>query len=181
MTRDVTWCWGEVPDLSGMQQFVVMIRAPGDPERLPRDGRDMGAEWRRKLMKQPVGEIADALRQHLQDGQPRTLNRIGVELIDKTADLTGGTPFETALWSLVELGEVEFTMQAPVLFRKASPVARADAPAAPAATEPPAAPPAPAAKARKPRRPPEPPAAPEEPPAAPAARRKLSLGRLRSQ
>lgn len=153
-----TWVTGQLPDLSGAAQYVVLIRAKGDPERLPRElmKRDMGAEWRRKLMKQPVLEIADALRQHLADGEARTMNRTAVEMIDKTADLVGGTPFEEALWHLVELGEVEFTMQAPVLFRlvrKApeAPPEATPAPAAPEATEP------------------------------PTARRKLSLGRLRSR
>lgn len=154
------WVTGQLPDMSGTAQYVVMIRALGDPERLPRElmKRDMGAEWRRTLMKRPVGEIAQALRQHLADGEARTMNRAAVEMLDKTADLVGGTPFEDALWSLVAAGEVEFTMQAPVLFR----TVRTAAPEAPAAPAEPAAPPPP--KPRHSRKPPRP---------------KLSLGRLR--
>jgi hypothetical protein len=118
-----TWVTGQLPDLSGMAQYVVLIRASGDPDRLPRElmKRDTLATWRRTLMKQPMAEIAAALRQHLADGEPRTMNRAAVEMLDKTADLVGGTPFEVALWHLVELGELEFTMQAPVLFRVVRP------------------------------------------------------------
>lgn len=162
------WVTGQLPDMSGAAQYVVMIRAKGDPERQPRDGRDMGAEWRRTLMKQPVGEIAAALRLHLADGEARTMNRAAVEMLDKTADLVGGTPFEDALWHLVERGELEFTMQAPVLFRvvRRGPPAAEPAPAAPLPAAEPAEPkPAPRAKRKAPKAPP---------------RRKLSLGRLRS-
>lgn len=114
-----TWVTGQLPDMSGMAQYTVMIRAKGDPDRLPRElmKKDTLAAWRRTLMKRPVEEIAQALREHLADGEARTMNRAAVEMIDKTADLVGGTPFEAALWRLVELGELEFTMQAPVLFR----------------------------------------------------------------
>lgn len=170
LEADPTWVTGQLPDLSGAAQYVTMIRAPGDPERLPRElmKRDMGAEWRRTLMKQPVGEIAAALRLHLADGEARTMNRLGVEMLDKTGDLVGGTPFEEALWQLVERGELEFTMQAPVLFR----LVRGAAPAA----EPAPAMPLPAAE------PAEPETAPKAKRRAPKAppRRKLSLGRLRS-
>jgi PAS domain-containing protein len=124
-TPEPTWVTGQLPDLSGVAQYVIMIRAPGDPDRLPRElmKKDTLATWRRTLMKQPVEGIAEALRQHLDDGEPRTMNRAAVEMIDKTADLVGGTPFEDALWHLVERGELEFTMAAPVLFRKPKAIA----------------------------------------------------------
>lgn len=115
------WVTGELPDRSGIRVYIVLIRAEGDPERTPRKkGKpDMRAEWRRELAKKPVEEIAAAILLHMADGAARTMNRIGVEMLDKTADVLPDS-FEDALWSLVSKGLLEFTMQAPVLFRKAS-------------------------------------------------------------
>lgn len=115
------WVTGQLPDRSDMFAYVVLIRAPGDPERTPRElaKRDGTAEWRRVLMKRPVAEIETAISLHMADGSARTMNRISVEMIDKTADVVHDTPFEWALWGLVSKGQLEFTMQAPVLFRKA--------------------------------------------------------------
>lgn len=114
------WLTAQLPDLSGIQSYIVLIRAPDDPERTPRESgsRDMRAEWRRALMKQPVAEIEAAILLHMADGVARTLNRLSVEMIDKTADIIFETPFDAALWSLVSKGVVEFTVGAPVLFRK---------------------------------------------------------------
>lgn len=114
------WVTGVLPDRSGMYRYTVLIRADGDPERTPRElaKRDCTAEWRRALLKQPIAEIEAAIVLHMADGLERTMNRIAVEMIDKTADVIHDTPFEHALWALVSRGQVAFTMQAPVLFRK---------------------------------------------------------------
>ena len=56
----------------------------------------------------------------LSDGKPRTLNRIGIELVDKTADITAFTPFGAGLWLLVKNGDVEYTPKSPVYFRAVS-------------------------------------------------------------
>jgi hypothetical protein len=113
------WVTGQLPDRSGVQAYTVLIRAPGDPERTPRESgpRDMKADWRRTLMKQPVEEIEAAIIEHSRDGAARTLNRLSVEMIDKTADVIHDTPFEWAVWSLVSKRVLEFTMAAPVHFR----------------------------------------------------------------
>jgi hypothetical protein len=114
--------WNRAPvDRSGAAAYVVIIRAAGDPERKPRDGSDRGSAWRRALVKMPVERLADEIAAHLADGVPRTMNRIGVEMMDKTADCTFGTPFEEALWALVERGTHEHTLDAPILFRAVAP------------------------------------------------------------
>lgn len=113
------WVTGQLPDRSGEFAYVVLIRAPGDPERTPREAaaRDMKADWRRALAKKPVPEIEAAIALHMTDGAERTMNRITVEMLDKTADVVPDS-FEEALWGLVSKGLLEFTMAAPVLFRK---------------------------------------------------------------
>jgi hypothetical protein len=54
----------------------------------------------------------------LADGRARTFNAIGVELLDHTADTLLGSPYDEALWQLVEAEQLEHTMEAPVLFRR---------------------------------------------------------------
>jgi hypothetical protein len=51
------------------------------------------------------------------DGVPRTFNAIGVELLDHTADTLAGSPYDLALWRLVDERQLEQTLDAPVLFR----------------------------------------------------------------
>ncbi len=113
------WVTGQRPDISGVYVYVVLIRAPGDPERTPREesARDMKADWRRTLAKKPVSEIEAAIALHMADGAERTMNRITVEMLDKTADVVPDS-FQEALWGLVSKSALEFTMTAPVLFRK---------------------------------------------------------------
>ena len=114
------WFTGAIPDRSGLFAFTEMIRSPYDPERKPRGthgtGKDAAMRWRRDLKGHPrLWGVRLAV--HLQDGVPRTLNRIGVEMVDFTADIISGTALGEALWALVEAGEVEHTAQAPILFR----------------------------------------------------------------
>ncbi len=113
------WVTRALPDRSGAFAFTALIRAPDDPERSPRGahGRDRMALWRRHLKKDSSETWFFRIGDLLLDGVPRTMNRIGVELLDKTADILLQTPFEDGLWQLVEEGHVEFTMDAPVLFR----------------------------------------------------------------
>lgn len=118
---------GMVPDRSGLNAFVVVIREPHDPERRPRElsaqyGRAW-QRWKRKLKKTLIEEVAEQIMAHLEDGVARTLNRISVEMLDTTADVTFGTKFEEALWLLVRQKRVEYTPKAPVLFRKRTSVA----------------------------------------------------------
>jgi redox-regulated HSP33 family molecular chaperone len=62
-------------------------------------------------------QIARALLKHLSEEEPKTLNRLGVEIWDKTADVTMGTQVEEVLWKLCESGTVAFTQRAPIMFK----------------------------------------------------------------
>ena len=110
-----TW-WRGLPDLSGAAQYVVLIRSEADPERSPRaKGSDKAPHI--TIGKVPAKTWAGRIATLLADGEPRTFNRIAVELVDKTADVVTDTTFEAGLWKLVERGTVEYTPTAPVLFR----------------------------------------------------------------
>lgn len=60
----------------------------------------------------------ERIQKHLADGEPRTFNRICVELGDVTADVAFEKAPDHALWELVAQGAVEHTMTAPILFRR---------------------------------------------------------------
>lgn len=127
-TDDASWMDAEtwsyhtgLPDRSGLAQYTVLIRAPGDPERRSRETRQaaMGhegaaVEWR-TWRKASAEEWRARIVAHLADGIPRTLNRIAVELVDATADVVGDTA-EAGLWLAVERGEVWWTSTAPIHF-----------------------------------------------------------------
>ncbi len=111
-------------DRSGIATYTIAIRAPDDPERVDRApslGGSTGGEEKiaalKVLRKAPVAKWREQILAHLADGVPRTFNRIGVELCDRTADNLLGSSAEDALWSAVEDGLVEHTMTAPILFR----------------------------------------------------------------
>lgn len=114
----LTWVTGLAAERGGMAVFTHLIRAPGDPERQPREAtRDGRALWRRKLTKMPSAAFRRPLLSLLASGPPRTFNALGVELLDKTSDVLFQLPPDVALWWLVEQGFVEHTMEAPILFR----------------------------------------------------------------
>jgi hypothetical protein len=104
---------------------MTVIRGPDDPERRPREARPdsdraLNAVLKlNQIKKLSVDELKPIIRDALDDGEPRTFNRICVELWDRTADLLFGERPEEALWQLAEAGEVAFTREAPVYFRKA--------------------------------------------------------------
>lgn len=108
-------------DAHPMAKYTIMIRGPDDPERMPREahpnGRQPDMAPHRTIAKMDILRLKRIILNHLSDGEPRTFNRIGVELWDKTADLLGGTKIETALWDLCVEGSVAFTDHAPILFR----------------------------------------------------------------
>jgi len=62
--------------------------------------------------------IRRAILKNLGYKQTKTLNRIGVELWDKTADILFCSQVEEVMWELVEEGILAFTMEAPVLFKR---------------------------------------------------------------
>lgn len=106
------------PELSGPTRYVNCVWAPGDPERSPRDGSDMGALWRRALMAESVEQHAEIILAHLADGVPRTFNRICIELYDKNAIHMLELPPDLALWRLNDKGLVEHTNVVPILWRR---------------------------------------------------------------
>lgn len=102
-----------------MSQYTIMIRGENDPKRRQR-GREAGdVTPHRTLAKGNVEDFERAIVALLSDGRERTFNAISVDLLDKPADVTGGTKFEDAVWNCVLRGEIEFTTVAPILFRAA--------------------------------------------------------------
>ena len=114
-------CQRGLPDRSGMAQYIVLIRGPGDPERRSREDRRRAdaagatTSWR-KLVKLSASEWAARIVAHLGDGVPRTFNRIMVELADVTADVVAGKSPEKGLWLAVKDGLIAWTAAAPVYF-----------------------------------------------------------------
>jgi hypothetical protein len=105
-------------DRSGSAAYLHLVRGRDDPERSPRPaGGYVDRSPHLKLRKTDAADWRAQIVAQLTDGVPRTFNRIGVELLDKTADVLFGSPVEDALWSLVADGLLEHTLKAPVLFR----------------------------------------------------------------
>lgn len=127
-----TWVTGTYARRSGAACYVHLIRAPDDPERRPRPAGGLAERApHRRLAKTPAAQWEPVLLAALEDGVPRTFNRLGVELFDLTADVLCTTPVDTALWSLVAQGLLEHTLRAPILFRlrKGAPLLVAPQPA----------------------------------------------------
>lgn len=113
-----TWVTGQLPDRSGIYVYTALIRAPDDPERKPRPlGGQLDRTPHHTFARRLIPDIKEEILAHMQDGCARTMNCIGVELWDKTADIMSQTNAERAIWQAVEEGTLEFTMEAPVLFR----------------------------------------------------------------
>jgi hypothetical protein len=116
------WSTGVIPDRTGLAAFTEVIRYSGDPERTSREkhralhGPDATTRWKRDLKGHP-SVWGPRLVELLRDRQARTLNRIGVELVDFGADTVMRTALNEALWALVEAGAVEHTIRAPIFFR----------------------------------------------------------------
>jgi superfamily II DNA or RNA helicase len=107
---------------SGLERYTHLIRGAEDPERsdiraLPEALRDRSSVWRRDMKKLPPAAFREPILALLADRIPRTFNRIGVELFDKTADILLELPPDVALWELVAEGRLEHTAEAPILFR----------------------------------------------------------------
>lgn len=106
-------------DAHPMAKYTIMIRAPDDPERLPRPPGGQADRFpHHTIAGMEVKTIKRILLKHLDDGVARTLNRMGVELWDKTGDTTGGSKIETALWELCVEGQLAFTSHSPILFKR---------------------------------------------------------------
>jgi hypothetical protein len=95
-----------------------LIRGQGDPERSPRPiGGRLDRAPHRTLEEVPVEKCCEDIIGLLADGRPRTFNAIGVELLDHTADTLFRSPYDQALWQLVEREAIEHTLDVPILFR----------------------------------------------------------------
>lgn len=105
-------------DRSGLARYVHLIRGADDPERTARPvgGRADRAPHRTISARSIAACRADILRL-LSDGRARTFNAMGVELLDLTSSTLFASPYDRALWDLVERQELEHTLDAPVLFR----------------------------------------------------------------
>jgi hypothetical protein len=110
-------------DRSGAAAYVHLIRALDDPERPSRPARELRRDVSPHLTLRrttTVEQWRTRLVELLGDGVPRTFNRIGIELCGLTADILFSTPADPALWSLVDDGAIEMTLEAPILFRRAT-------------------------------------------------------------
>jgi hypothetical protein len=106
-------------DRTGPAQYVHLIRDLNDPERTERPiGGRVDRSPHLTLADVAVTTCCDEILGLLADGRARTFNAIGVELLDHTADTLLGSPYDEALWQLVEAEQLEHTMEAPVLFRR---------------------------------------------------------------
>lgn len=124
---DAEWVTGaDTVDRTGMFVYLHIVRGSDDPERQKRatERADAGGGsqvWRKMFRKASVEQWTDAIRKHVADGEPRTFNRIMVELCDMTADVAFDKAPDRALWALVAAGEVEHTLETPIYFRRRAP------------------------------------------------------------
>lgn len=122
MKTSITWVTGEVVERKGIAAYLHLVRADDDPERAPRPKTGTRAHKTRDRQphitfdKQSPEHWAAVILKYLQDGKPRTFNRIGVELWDKTADVLSDN-VNAGLWQLVADRKIEHTLEVPVLFR----------------------------------------------------------------
>lgn len=113
--------WRGLPCRDETACFTHLIWGPDDPERSPREARK-GASLRWKTMNDATpAQWADAIVAHLEDGVPRTFNRLMVELFDVTSTVAFDENPDAGLWLAVEAGRLEYTPTAPVYFRATQP------------------------------------------------------------
>lgn len=113
----VEWSSGCRPDLSGLARYVILVRAPEDPERRSRSAR-RGLETEVVSVSRSLSVDAwkERFRSRFADGRPRTFNAAMVEECDWTADCAPDRAVE-AMWQLVEEEVLEHTMRSPIRFR----------------------------------------------------------------
>ena len=111
---------GVTVDRRGIAQYAHLVRGPVDPERSPRPpgGREDRAPHR-TLATATLEDCRAQILGLLGDGRPRTFNAIGVELLDHTANTLFRSPYDRAVWQLVDEGTLEHTLDVPILFRVA--------------------------------------------------------------
>ena len=126
-----TWCdahWSTHPDRwrsggvdrSGLAAYTHLIRSTDDPVRLTREERK-GKEtaWRSDMKRSSQPAWQKRIVEVLDDGKPRTFNAICLDASggEHCADSAYQMAPDLALWHLVEVGVIEHTMEAPILFR----------------------------------------------------------------
>lgn len=123
-----TWHTGPYPSPRVRREvrdgYTHLIMAAQDPERSSRKdrqrrlGRVEASEVVVRMSKSITAQAAlSAVRRLLSDGKPRTLNAIAVELWDCNACDVHATTITEAMFDAVEQGELEHTLQAPILWR----------------------------------------------------------------
>ena len=124
-------------DRSGPGAYVHLIRSDTDPKRLSREehralrekeGRSPATAWRRDLsiLPQSVDRWRQVIGVLLEDGEPRTFNRLCLELTEfaYTGDVCFRKGPDIALWRMVDASLVEHSIEAPVLFRLICPLCK---------------------------------------------------------
>lgn len=117
----VVWVSGEHVDRSGIAKYIHLIMSSEDPEQLGRHERGRKSlNWLTDFHPGTYDKWRAAILKLLSDGQPRTFNRIVLELTGRlhAGEVAFGKAPDDALWDLVKEGEVSHTMEVPILFRK---------------------------------------------------------------
>jgi hypothetical protein len=105
----------------GRGGYLIMCRGHGDVEGKLAGDRGAGKAahahriWRRDAKPTAYMDAVEALF-HPElggDGRPRTLHRVGMELLGKEGDLVGGTPLEEALWLCVKAKSLRWCVAGP--------------------------------------------------------------------
>jgi hypothetical protein len=113
------WVTGRCVDRSHEAIYAHLVRRLDDPERRPRPPGGVADKMPHRTLAKTTtaADWQPKIASLMADGLPRTFNRIGVELLDLTADVLFKGPVDQALWLLVEAEALEHTLSVPVLFR----------------------------------------------------------------
>ncbi len=112
---EARWSSGVVPDLSGTGAYLILVRGAADAERLPRG--EMAVRFPYLTMKSAAADYAPAVLEFFEQRAVSTFNHACVEMFGITADVAPDELVDT-MWCLVEAGQIEHTMEAPVYFRR---------------------------------------------------------------
>jgi hypothetical protein len=111
-------------DRSGVAVYLHLVRAPDDPTEASRDLRQArgvdSTTWKASLGPATREAWRGRFLQLLEDGRPRTFNRLMLEASGGvwSADRAFDKAPDHALWALVRDGVLEHTFAVPVLFRR---------------------------------------------------------------
>lgn len=103
---------------TGASRYAFWVRSPHDPKRQTHGMRGKyGVDPHNKLNQMDQEELCVLIWRCLSahPGHPMTFNALSVRLFDLTADVTGDTAFEDAVWLMLAQGCVAMTLAAPVL------------------------------------------------------------------